>query len=202
MGTTHNLASFCSSLPTKAPTVFGIESSVDFEKRIVAIYQQCRTPEQISFEFNQLQQELEGEISQARTEAREQLLNNFDQDVIERVRVASSDALGRFEDLLWRITRFLLAPYARFAADGHQFVVQRNPFPGETIHKAHTGWARPWKRPISTASAIRWRRRSSTAAVLWRRPLPGCFRYGDSGKRIAALQPLAGKAGSSAPGPR
>src|SRR5208283_1677507 len=29
-----------------------IESGVDFERRIVAIYQKCRTPEQISFEFD------------------------------------------------------------------------------------------------------------------------------------------------------
>src|SRR5207302_2664322 len=39
-----------------------IESGVDFEKRIVSIYQKCRTPEQIEFEFDQLQDELEGEI--------------------------------------------------------------------------------------------------------------------------------------------
>jgi superfamily II DNA/RNA helicase len=31
-----------------------IESGVDFEKRIVGIYQKCRTPEQIWFEFDQL----------------------------------------------------------------------------------------------------------------------------------------------------
>ncbi len=35
-----------------------VESGVDFEKRIVAIYQQCRTTEQIEFQFDQLQQEL------------------------------------------------------------------------------------------------------------------------------------------------
>jgi hypothetical protein len=57
-----------------------IESGVDFEKRIVAIYQKCRTPEQISFEFDQLQHDLESEIDDKRKEAREQLLNNFDQE--------------------------------------------------------------------------------------------------------------------------
>src|SRR5499433_3164813 len=36
-----------------------IESGVDFERRIAAIYQQCRTPQQIQFEFDQLQQDLE-----------------------------------------------------------------------------------------------------------------------------------------------
>jgi SNF2 family DNA or RNA helicase len=49
-----------------------IESGVDFEKRIVAIYQKCRTPEQISFEFDHLQKDLETEIDDKRKEAREQ----------------------------------------------------------------------------------------------------------------------------------
>src|SRR5207249_5353933 len=91
-----------------------IESGVDFEKRIVAIYQKCRSPEQISFEFDQLQQELESEIDDKRREAREQLLNNFDQEVVEKVRVVSGDYLDRFEEWLWQATRFYLAPYARF----------------------------------------------------------------------------------------
>jgi superfamily II DNA/RNA helicase len=42
-----------------------IQSGVDFEKRIVGIYQQCRTPEQIVFEFDKLQEELESEITEA-----------------------------------------------------------------------------------------------------------------------------------------
>ena len=99
-----------------------VESGVDFEKRIVAIYQQCRTTEQIEFQFDQLQQELESQIAQARSDASEQLLNNFDQEVIERVRVSSGQSLGRFQDLLWRLTAFYLAPYARFDMLRHFFL--------------------------------------------------------------------------------
>jgi len=75
-----------------------IESGVDFEKRIVAIYQKCRTPEQISFEFDQLQHDLESEIDDKRKEAREQLLNNFDQEVVEKLRVSSGDYLDRLRN--------------------------------------------------------------------------------------------------------
>lgn len=57
-----------------------VESGVDFEKRIAAIYQKCRTPEQIQFEFDALQRELESEIAEGQREAREKLLNNFNQD--------------------------------------------------------------------------------------------------------------------------
>jgi superfamily II DNA/RNA helicase len=55
-----------------------VESGVDFEKRIAAIYQQCRTPEQIQFEFDQLRRELEIEIAAGQRDAREKLLDNFD----------------------------------------------------------------------------------------------------------------------------
>ena len=106
-----------------------IESGVEFEKRIVGIYQQCRTTEQIEFQFDQLQQELESQIAQARSDASEQLLNNFDQEVIERVRLSSRNSLSRFEDLLWRVTTFYLAPYARFDTPGHTFYLERDPFP-------------------------------------------------------------------------
>jgi superfamily II DNA or RNA helicase len=105
-----------------------IESGVEFEKRIVGIYQRCRTTEQIEFQFDQLQQELESQIAQARTDASEQLLNNFDQEVIERVRLSSGNSLNRFEDLLWRVTTFYLAPYARFDTPGHTFYLKRDPF--------------------------------------------------------------------------
>src|SRR5258705_13998162 len=54
-----------------------VESGVDFEKRIAAIYQRCRTLEQIQFEFEQLQLDLFEEISAGQMDAREKLLNNF-----------------------------------------------------------------------------------------------------------------------------
>jgi SNF2 family DNA or RNA helicase len=43
-----------------------IENGVDFEKRIAGIYQTCRTPQQIEFEFDQLQKELETDIAAGR----------------------------------------------------------------------------------------------------------------------------------------
>jgi SNF2 family DNA or RNA helicase len=108
-----------------------IQSGVDFEKRIVSIYQQCRTPEQISFEFDKLQQELESEVAEARVLAQEQLLNNFDQEVIEKVRVEAGNSRNRFEELLWKTTLFYLQPFARFDGAGYSFVLERNPFPDE-----------------------------------------------------------------------
>jgi SNF2 family DNA or RNA helicase len=173
-----------------------IESGVDFEKRIVGIYQKCRTPEQISFEFDQLQHDLESEIDDKRREAREQLLNNFDQEVIEKVRITSNDYLDRFESWLWQVTRFYLGPYARFEDDGYSFTLERNPFDGETIYPG------PYRLGKKVEDANTYR----IGHPLAQRILGQCkalstdtktvrFDYKSSGKRITAIEALVGKAG-------
>jgi len=73
-----------------------VESGVDFEKRIAGIYQKCRTLEQIQFEFDQLQRDLESQIVEGQRDAREKLLDNFDQEVVEKVRIESQDVLDQF----------------------------------------------------------------------------------------------------------
>ena len=111
-----------------------VESGVDFEKRIAAIYQKCRTPEQIQFEFDQLQRELDTEIAAGQRDAREKLLDNFDQEVVEKVRIQSAGLLDRFNEQLWLLTRYLLADYAQLRRRRLQLLPHTNPFPGETIH--------------------------------------------------------------------
>ena len=86
-----------------------VGSGIDFEKRIAEIYQRCRTPQQIQFEFDQLQADLETEISAVQTDAREKLLDNFDHEVIEKVRIQSRDALDRTNERLWTVTRHVPA---------------------------------------------------------------------------------------------
>jgi superfamily II DNA or RNA helicase len=173
-----------------------IESGVDFEKRIVAIYQKCRTPEQISFEFDQLQHDLESEIDDKRKEAREQLLNNFDQEVVEKVRVSSGDYLDRFEEWLWQVTRFYLGPYARFDKGGYSFMLERNPFEGERIHP---GPYRLGKR-VEDANTYRIGHPLAQRILSLCRELPTetkeiRFNYRNSGKRIAVVENLVGKGG-------
>ena len=64
-----------------------IESGVDFEKRIVEIYQNCRTPEEIQISFDQLQEELSTQIDENVKVTRQKLLENFDEEVHEKLRV-------------------------------------------------------------------------------------------------------------------
>ena len=62
-----------------------IESGVDFEKRIAAIYQRCRKPDEIQTAFDQLQLELSLEINESMTRTRQKLLENFDDEVREKL---------------------------------------------------------------------------------------------------------------------
>src|SRR5437660_1227383 len=78
-----------------------IESGVDFERRILAIYQQCRTPAEIDVAFHQLQQEMEETIQNQLDDTRRVLMEHFDEDVHARLRMrlddtrASLDRIGR-----------------------------------------------------------------------------------------------------------
>lgn len=62
-----------------------VESGVDFEKRIAAIYQRCKTQEDIQREFDELQEELAEQINDKMIEARQSILENFDEDVANRL---------------------------------------------------------------------------------------------------------------------
>jgi len=114
-----------------------IESGVDFEKRIGQIYQSCRTAEEIQLSFDFLQKEMEGEIDEKIKITRQKLLENFDEEVHEKLKVnlrESQAYLGKFENWLWQLTRYFLEPYAKFDGDDHSFYLVENPFPKEQVH--------------------------------------------------------------------
>ncbi|EKQ5875238.1 DEAD/DEAH box helicase [Pseudomonas aeruginosa] len=105
-----------------------IGSGVDFERRIADIYQNCRDPEEIKRSFEQLQLQLSGEISEAMVKTRQVLLENFDEEVQDKLRIRAEDSSAtrnRFERLLLDLTRAELNDYARF--DGDSFELHRLP---------------------------------------------------------------------------
>ena len=173
-----------------------VESGVDFEKRIAAIYQKCRTLKQIQFEFDQLQNELETEISAGEQDAREKLLDNFDQEVVEKVRIQSHDSLDRFNQRLWQVTQFILAKDANFDEANHSFMLKRNPFSGETIFPG------PYRMGNNVDGANIFRvghplaqRVLDQAKAISTTPAEVVLDYTASGKHIAALEPLLNKSG-------
>lgn len=97
-----------------------IESGVAFETRIADIYQNCRTTEEINASFDELQEELSTQIKEALTHARQSLLEHFDDEVKEKLRIRAADAqqnLNRFEQMLIQLTQFELNGHADFVSD-------------------------------------------------------------------------------------
>jgi len=173
-----------------------IDSGVDFERRIAGIYQRCRTPEQIAFEFDTLQSELEGEIDDKRRDAREQLLNNFDQEVIEKVRIESGAMLNRFQEQLWKLTRFMLGGHASFEDHEHFFTLHKNPFAPEAIHPG------PYRMGKSMDDANVYRpghplaQRVLELGKALETPYAELrFDYAAGGRKVASLESLIGSAG-------
>jgi adenine-specific DNA-methyltransferase len=107
-----------------------IESGIDFEKRIVSIYQKCRKTEEIGVAFDQLQLELSVQINEAMTRTRQQLLEHFDDEVRDKLKVSDVDSksyLNKYEQMLMRLTQFELADYADFLDDS-TFMLKTRPF--------------------------------------------------------------------------
>jgi Helicase conserved C-terminal domain len=105
-----------------------IESGVDFEKRILAIYQQCRTPEEIEEAFKQLQQELEEQIQSRMDDTRKVLLEHFDEDVHARLKVHLEDTkyqLDRVSRMFWTLTKVILAEDAKFNDNDLSFTLNK-----------------------------------------------------------------------------
>src|SRR3989344_1069588 len=95
-----------------------IESGVDFEKRIAAIYQTCRTEEEINSAFDTLQTEMDESIQEGMRGAKEKLLENFDADVHEKLKInlrESKAYLETYEKWLWDISQYFLGDKAVYA---------------------------------------------------------------------------------------
>ena len=113
-----------------------IESGVDFEKRIALIYQSCRTDEEINQAFDKLQKEMDESIKEGIENAKEKLLENFDEDVHEKLKMNLRDSkafLEKYEKWLWDVSQFFLDDNATYAVDEYSFMLKKNPFPDEEI---------------------------------------------------------------------
>ncbi|MBF0405458.1 MAG: DEAD/DEAH box helicase family protein [Nitrospirae bacterium] len=176
-----------------------IESGVDFEKRIAQIYQSCRTEEEIQASFDALQRELEPQIDETMNLTRQKLLENFDEEVHEKLRInllQSKEYLSKYEGWLWDITSYYLQPYADFSEDGQSFTLRENPFREEKIYPG------PYRigKNVDDANIYR------IGHPLAQRIVGQCkaaslesqtisFQYSGSGKKISILEPLVGKSG-------
>jgi adenine-specific DNA-methyltransferase len=176
-----------------------IESGVDFERRVAGIYQQCRKQEEIRSAFDQLQLELSFEIDETMKQTRQKLLERFDDEVREKLRVAdvsSKQVLGRFEELLMRLTRHELGSHAEPAGDSaFRLVSLPEAVSGVPLGlyelPRRSGEAHTYRLGHPLAEALLERARS--------RELPPAgivFDYGAYDGKISLLEPLIGRRGA------
>jgi len=180
-----------------------IESGVDFEKRIAAIYQGCRKQEEIKSAFDQLQLELSLEIDESMTRTRQKLLEHFDDEVREKLKMRKQDSeeqLGRYERLLMQLTRHELAGYAEFNGDG-AFRLSGSPFPGMAKDIPDGLYELPRRDGEAHLYRLNHPLAEALVARAKTRELPSVeihFDYSQHAGKISVLQPLIGKSGQLA----
>jgi len=69
-----------------------LASGVDFERRVLEIYQACRSAEEVDCAFEDLRRDLEGRIEARMAAARSLLFERFDGDVRSRLRLTAREA--------------------------------------------------------------------------------------------------------------
>jgi ERCC4-related helicase len=109
-----------------------IESGVDFEKRIAEIYQKYRSEKEIIDQFDLLQKELDEQISSKMLSTRETLLANFDDEVLDKLKIRLSESkeyINKYEQWLWAVTKFELNGTAKFNDKDLSFQLKKQPYP-------------------------------------------------------------------------
>ena len=177
-----------------------LESGVDIERRIAAVYQTCRTAEEITAGFDRLQAELETDIQTRMQETRQALLEHFDEDVTERLRVhrdRTQESLGQRERWLLELTRAELGTAADFDAERPCFTLRSSPVPAVRPGGYHLDW-----KEADRLGQVFYRQDHPLAEHLLetalRRPLPPAalvLDYAEHGAVVRALEPYRGRSG-------
>ena len=177
-----------------------IESGVDFERRIASIYQECRTTEAINDEFTQLRLELDAEITATMDETRRKLLENFDAEVHDRLRVSlaeSTEFIDKADEQLWRVTAHVLESLADIDFQARAFDLPKAPAFAPDVETGRYRLAR-----TDDEHSHRYRRRHPLAVAVLdragRADAPDAeldFAYSSWTVRSEAVEPLVGRSG-------
>ncbi len=177
-----------------------IEGGLDFEKRILQIYDTCRKPEEIEAAFNTLQAELEDVIADRIKDTQAQLLENFDEDVHDRLKLRLNEAEARLDKLgrwFWGVTRYALSERARFDEQSYAFSLSDPP---EGVAPGRYQLIRGAAQPDMLAHAYRlshplgeWSIAASVNAAT--PPATLELDYSKHGARVSVIEKLRGKSG-------
>lgn len=174
-----------------------LESGIDVERRIMDVYQSCRTQEEIAAAFDALQKSLDEQIQARLAQTRQVLMDNFDEEVHARLKLHQEEAQQSL-DLRTRwlaaLTRFELDGQAQWAPDEMSFRYAEN-------GTAPVGYYLDWKSADKN-DGVHYRPESDLATQVIEqavsRQLPVAhlqFDYEAHGTRISVLEPLRGRSG-------
>lgn len=117
-----------------------IESGMDFERRVIDIYQECRTQKEIQTAFEALQEELDESIQMRLKDTRKVLLEHFDQDVHDRLKgslIGTQEKLDKIGKQFWTVTKYVLSKHATFFDDTLTFDLHQSFGNGFRVGKYH-----------------------------------------------------------------
>lgn len=107
-----------------------VEDGIDFEKRIKQIYDTCRQPEEIEAAFGELQKELEANINEKMQTTQQLLIENFDEDIHDLLKLKLAEAekrLDKIARLFWLLTKHKLINDAVFNDKDYRFQLNSVP---------------------------------------------------------------------------
>ena len=182
-----------------------IESGIDFERRILQIYQTCRQTEEIEAAFTKLQAELEEDIGNRLRDTQTQLLEHFDEDVHDRLKLRLDEAEARLDKIgrwFWGATRYVLEHESqcgtRFEEANYAFSLAKSPMTDAPVGRYQL--VRGGKQPDMLAHAYRlnhplgeWVLDNARNAAT---PIAEItFDYGGHQTRVSVIDQLRGKSG-------
>lgn len=178
-----------------------IERGINFEKRILEIYDKCRTNQEIEASFNKLQSELEAQINQKMLQTRDLLLKHFDADIHELLKIhkqRAEEQLDRISNFFWTISRALLAPYADFHPSQLHFTLHTSPSPDIKVgdyQLIRKGESVPDNTYIYRLTHPLGEYVLNKAKYLPTETVKINFDYSNYDKKVSSLDPLVGQSG-------
>ncbi|ELV3433009.1 DEAD/DEAH box helicase family protein [Enterobacter hormaechei] len=184
-----------------------IENGVDFEKKIQSIYESCRTPEEIEAAFEKLRKELEDEINLKMQKTQEQLLEHFDEDIHDVLKIRLDEAQERLDKVgrwFWAVTHYQLKHCANFDHKHYRFTLC------QPVNGLPVGHYQLLRKSVNQKSELQKQERHSfayrinhplgeyvidTAKRLETQTAEVLFNYSDHTTKVSVAEQLTGQAG-------
>lgn len=175
---------------------------IDFEHRVLEIYQTCRDAKEIDAAFDRLQEEMRKQIDEVLDETRTRLIENFDRDVVSKLKLrkaADEQALSQFYWLLWQLTISMLQDnISRIDNKHYAFTLRRSPADAPQVFDIG-----PYRMGRDVEDAYTYRVGHPLAQYLLSkakqadtsRRISVAFNYTDSGEKLSIIEQEKGRYG-------